>query len=135
MGHASGCFSMILYRHRPEDSQFNHSRTLPETEFAFLYQDQVLSRFTLPAGEYIIGRGVGCKIAIDIDGIAPRHARLVVGERLILEDLGSELGIFFRGVRLYGAADLDTGSAVQLGSGGTLRVENRPETAMPVAVP
>ena len=55
--------------------------------------DQKVSTHAMPsAGTLVIGRGAECDVRIDSATISRRHARLQLGERLAIEDLGSANG-------------------------------------------
>ena len=64
-----------------------------------------------PAGEIVIGRDPACAVAIDHDKVSRRHARLQLGARWTLDDLGSRNGTRARG------ADLEAGTPVELVAG------------------
>ncbi|MGA2451037.1 MAG: sigma 54-interacting transcriptional regulator [Polyangiaceae bacterium] len=50
-------------------------------------------KWTLPrSGELTIGRDAACEVRLDDCGVSRRHAKLIVGERLQLLDLGSRNG-------------------------------------------
>lgn len=67
-------------------------------------------------GEYLLGRGADCQIAID-DRVASRHhARLrSLPASLTLEDLGSTNGVFVNGARVANRRDLRIGDVIQIG--------------------
>ena len=98
--------------------------TSPGADFAFVHDGEVLTRFTLEPGAYIIGRRPECEISIDLDGIGLTHAQLVIGERLFLQNLSVAFGTFIAGRRLNSPQELDSGVEIQLGRAGILRVEN-----------
>jgi len=77
------------------------------------------TRVVLHTGENILGRGVDeVEDVIDIDSptISRRHARITIGERVTLEDLGSKNGTWLTGERLTGPHVLNDGDVVRLGS-------------------
>ncbi len=69
-------------------------------------------------GEVIIGRSVESTIQIDEPSISRRHARIVIGDRVTIEDLGSANGVRVA-QRLVGPdepVEIQQGQAVELGS-------------------
>ena len=66
--------------------------------------------------ECVLGRSLDADIRFDVPGVSRRHARIVVdGERVALEDLGSQNGTYLRGERITGRATLTDGDEVRLG--------------------
>lgn len=56
--------------------------------------DRVM-RWSLPAGEYVVGRSPHCDIVIPHDAVSRRHARLRISNgSLVCEDLGSRHGLW-----------------------------------------
>lgn len=52
------------------------------------------TRWPLPAGPLLVGRGESCDVVIDDDSISRRHLKLEIGaERVAVEDLGSTNGL------------------------------------------
>jgi DNA-binding winged helix-turn-helix (wHTH) protein len=72
--------------------------------------------FSLTPGENVIGRDPQVKVPIDSAAISRRHARLTVGEHVIVEDLGSKNGTFVRGERITAAVEIQDGDTVGFGS-------------------
>jgi tetratricopeptide (TPR) repeat protein len=85
-------------------------------EFTFSHEGTLLARFELGPGEYVVGRDEACEIAIDIEGIALAHARLIVGEEVFVEDQGTAEGTFADGRRLSAAEQVRPGCRVVFGS-------------------
>src|SRR5258706_12819955 len=57
--------------------------------------------FALPeSGERVLGRSSDCDIRIDDDSLSRRHARLIVGPALSIEDLGTLNGTRVRDARI-----------------------------------
>ena len=74
----------------------------------------------LVEGEHLLGREPVCQIVVLDPSVSRRHARVrVVGDSATIEDLGSKNGTFVRGDRSDGAARLDDGDEIYL---GTVRV-------------
>jgi DNA-binding winged helix-turn-helix (wHTH) protein len=66
--------------------------------------------------ESVLGRALDADIRFDVPGVSRRHARIVVdGDRVALEDLGSQNGTYLRGERITGRATLADGDEVRLG--------------------
>lgn len=66
--------------------------------------------------ESVLGRSLDADIRFDVPGVSRRHARIIVeGERVALEDLGSQNGTYLRGERITGRAALADGDEVRLG--------------------
>jgi DNA-binding NtrC family response regulator len=75
----------------------------------------------LPASgteSFVVGRGEGADVVVDDTSVSRAHARFTVGDRLLVEDLGSSNGTWVDGRRLErgAAAPLRPGSLVELGS-------------------
>src|SRR5262249_31772795 len=95
----------------------------------------------LPVGEgaLILGRSSSCDLRLPHASISRRHARLTRrGERLFLEDLGSQNGTFLDDERLAGPRELQVGQRIHIGPavlrlrvpGGNTRTE-RPRRRAP----
>jgi hypothetical protein len=98
----------------------------------------------LPVGEgaLILGRSSSCDLRLPHASISRRHARLTRrGERLFLEDLGSQNGTFLDDERLAGPRELLVGQRIHIGPavlrlrvpGGNTRTD-RPRRRSVVAV-
>jgi len=77
------------------------------------------TRVVLHPGENIVGRRVDevdDVIEIDAPTVSRRHARITIGERVTVEDLGSKNGTWLEGERLTAPRVLADGDAVRLGS-------------------
>ena len=84
-------------------------------------------RVALRAGENIVGRGIG-GIEIEAPTISRRHARIIVGESITLEDLGSKNGTWLKNERLTAPHALADGDIVKLGSATfTFRLAPQPK--------
>jgi DNA-binding winged helix-turn-helix (wHTH) protein len=73
-------------------------------------------RVPLYDGDNVVGRGSDDVIPIDAPGISRRHARIVVGQDVTIEDLGSKNGTWLRDSRLTASAVLRDGDHIRLGS-------------------
>jgi len=72
----------------------------------------------LPIGEgaLILGRSSSCDLRLPHASISRRHARLTRrGERLFVEDLGSQNGTFLDDERLAGPRELQVGQRIHIG--------------------
>ncbi len=84
------------------------------TRFRLRYQQH---DFELKDGEFVIGRGTDCQLALDDALVSRRHAVIrAEGDTLTLEDLGSRNGVRLNGERLEGSAELHDGDKVRIGS-------------------
>jgi pSer/pThr/pTyr-binding forkhead associated (FHA) protein len=74
------------------------------------------TEIALRAGEtYLIGRSVECKIVLADHMVSRRHARLVVGVNLLIEDLGSANGVYVDGKRIQTIRRVSEGQRIQIG--------------------
>ena len=74
-----------------------------------------LLTFPLDRPEIIIGRDPQCDIVINHKTLSRRHAKLLMGPPVTVEDLGSTNGIVIDGQRARHAV-LSTGSRIEIGS-------------------
>lgn len=64
----------------------------------------------------LIGRDETCDIVLASKRVSRRHARLFTeGERLSIEDLGSQNGLFVGGARLNGISEIRPGPPIEIG--------------------
>ncbi len=71
----------------------------------------------IPPGEFAVGRGRDCQLAMDDPLVSRRHAAFrAVGDRLTVEDLGSRNGVKVNEQRITGVTDLAHGDVVTIGS-------------------
>jgi len=62
---------------------------------------ELLAKFAIEPGEYIIGRDATCHIVVDAEQVSRHHARLTFNAfELLVEDLGSSNGVFIDGVQV-----------------------------------
>jgi DNA-binding winged helix-turn-helix (wHTH) protein len=84
-------------------------------------------RVALRSGENIVGRGSADVVDIDAPTISRRHARIIVGESITLEDLGSKNGTWLGDERLTTLHVLADGDVLKLGSATfTFRLARHP---------
>ncbi len=90
---------------------------IPETEIIISRDGAELARTTVRPGDYVIGCHAEAEINIVAEGVAERHAQLVVNyHELFIEDLGSEGGTFVGGRRVTESTRLWPTQKVQIGS-------------------
>src|ERR1044071_2006544 len=66
--------------------------------------------FELADGEFVVGRGADCQLALDDALVSRRHAMFLVnGDELVVEDLGSRNGVRVNGERITGRTRLSDG--------------------------
>ncbi len=73
---------------------------------------------TIPIGEAgaVLGRSRACNVRLDGEGVSRRHARLVVNDDIVLiEDLGSVLGVIVNGEPIADAQPLKNGDVITIG--------------------
>jgi hypothetical protein len=74
------------------------------------------------SGPIVVGRAPGADIVIAASYVSGRHARFsLLGESLIVEDLGSTNGTMVNGTLIHSAEQLEDGDVVNIGD-VTLRV-------------
>lgn len=77
--------------------------------------DRVVFRFPVTAEESLIGRGDAADLPLDNVSVSRRHATLRLrGSKLLIEDLGSDNGVVFRGQKVK-TAELGPGDEVVIG--------------------
>ena len=70
---------------------------------------------TLRAGKLYLGRSPECELAIADPAVSRRHARLWVNPaQIVIEDLGSQNGVFVNGERIAGPRELRAGDTVRI---------------------
>jgi pSer/pThr/pTyr-binding forkhead associated (FHA) protein len=73
--------------------------------------------FELSDGQFVIGRGADCQLALDDGLVSRRHARVVVdGDDVVIEDLGSRNGVKVNGGRIERPTPLGDGDRIQIGN-------------------
>lgn len=74
-------------------------------------------RMVVPAAGAVIGRSRECDVVLDDSGISRRHAQIrPQGGGWAIEDLGSTNGLRVNGHRVQGAAQLQPGDRIEMGS-------------------
>ena len=78
---------------------------------------ELLRKYAIEHGEYIVGRDSSCHIVVEADAVSRHHARLSFSAyELIIEDLGSSNGIFIDGVEVQIPTRVRNGQEVQIGA-------------------
>lgn len=73
--------------------------------------------FELTDGEFVIGRGDDCQLALDDALVSRRHAVLtVVGDDIYVDDLGSRNGVRVNGERITGRTRISDGDKIRIGT-------------------
>jgi len=89
---------------------------------------------SLPQGKFIIGRSEDAQLCLE-DPLASRHhaAITLVGDTLVVEDLGSRNGVFLNKSKLATRQPLKHGDAIQIGSQEMTVVQKRSARAETLA--
>jgi pSer/pThr/pTyr-binding forkhead associated (FHA) protein len=70
---------------------------------------------TLRAGKLYLGRSPDCELAISDPAVSRRHARLWVSpSQIVIEDLGSQNGVYVNGTRIQGPCELRAGDRLRI---------------------
>jgi pSer/pThr/pTyr-binding forkhead associated (FHA) protein len=70
---------------------------------------------TLRTGKLYLGRSPECELAISDPAVSRRHARLWVRPaRIVVEDLGSQNGVYVNGARIQGPCELFAGDKLRI---------------------
>ncbi|MES1176311.1 MAG: FHA domain-containing protein [Myxococcales bacterium] len=70
---------------------------------------------TLRTGKLYLGRSPECELAISDPAVSRRHARLWVSPtQIVVEDLGSQNGVYVNGARIQGPCELLAGDKVRI---------------------
>lgn len=70
---------------------------------------------TLRAGKLYLGRSPECELAISDPAVSRRHARLWVSpSQIVIEDLGSQNGVYVNGTRIHGPCELRAGDVLRI---------------------
>lgn len=71
----------------------------------------------LPIGDFVIGRGPECQLAVDDPLVSRKHAVLrVTATGVLAQDLGSRNGVLINGVKLDGSRELVPGDKIRIGN-------------------
>jgi pSer/pThr/pTyr-binding forkhead associated (FHA) protein len=70
---------------------------------------------TLRAGKLYLGRSPECELAISDPAVSRRHARVwVSATQVVIEDLGSQNGVYVNGERIHGPSELKAGDVIRI---------------------
>jgi len=71
----------------------------------------------LPNGDFVVGRGPECQLAVDDPLVSRKHAVFrVTGNAVIAQDLGSRNGVLVNGSRIEGPRELVPGDKIRIGN-------------------
>src|SRR5262245_2697804 len=83
---------------RPEE--LDEMLSSMHARLTLLWEGGAKTRWLAPGSAATIGRSEECEIRIDVASVSRTHARVVGGDPVTIEDLGSSNGIRIRGVRI-----------------------------------
>ncbi len=87
---------------------------------------------TLRTGKLYLGRSPECELAISDPAVSRRHARLwVTPSQIVIEDLGSQNGVYLNGTRIQGPCELRVGDKLRICSHELELVEQLEEPETP----
>lgn len=70
---------------------------------------------TLRSGKLYLGRNPECELSISDPAVSRRHARLWVNPtQIVIEDLGSQNGVYVNGERIQGPHELHAGDVIRI---------------------
>ena len=102
-----------------------------QVEFTFWHEEAVVARFTLGAGDFVVGRAESCGVIIDVEGMAPAQMRLRVGEEIWIENLDPQHGTLLARKPIRKPKLLRPGQEITfLHCAGTLKLEPAPVAAV-----
>jgi pSer/pThr/pTyr-binding forkhead associated (FHA) protein len=71
----------------------------------------------LQIGDFVVGRGPECQLAVDDPLVSRKHAALRVSATgVVAQDLGSRNGVLINGVKLEGSRELVPGDKIRIGN-------------------
>src|SRR5882757_3174683 len=102
------------------ESDANGLEAVPEellAEVCVYVGQELIAKYSIEHGEYIIGRDALCPIVVDADLVSRHHARLTFNSfELVIEDLGSSNGVFIDGVQVQLPTRIRLDQEVQIGT-------------------
>ncbi len=102
------------------EQQLNDTDAAPEellAEICVYVGQELIAKYSIEHGEYIIGRDAHCPIIVDADLVSRHHARLTFNAfELVVEDLGSSNGVYIDGVQVQLPTRIRVDQEVQIGS-------------------
>src|SRR5258708_29392660 len=70
----------------------------------------------LARGQMLVGRDAACDVVLSSKDVSRRHARFFVrGGELLVEDLGSQNGVYLDGARVTMATQAPSGASLEIG--------------------
>jgi serine/threonine protein kinase len=105
----------------PEPDQIAQDESaIPEQILAEVWiyvAGDLIQKYAIEHGEYIIGRDPSCPIVVDADEVSRHHARLTFNAfELVIEDLGSSNGVFIDGQQVQLPTRVRLDQEVQIGA-------------------
>ena len=107
---------------KPESSPERSNPASPKSEaivaeIHVYSKTELLKKYAIEHGEYIVGRDSSCHIIVEADAVSRHHARLSFSAyELIIEDLGSSNGVFIDGVEVQIPTRVRNNQEVQIGA-------------------
>src|SRR5205085_2879816 len=102
------------------EPELNEAAAAPEQLLAEIHVfvgSELIAKYAIEHGEYIIGRDATCPVMVDADLVSRHHARLTFNSfELVIEDLGSSNGVFIDGVQVQLPTRVRLDQEVQIGS-------------------
>jgi serine/threonine protein kinase len=118
------------------EPESNGEGAVPEQLLAEIHVfvgSELIAKYAIEHGEYIIGRDASCPIAVEADLVSRHHARLTFNAfELVIEDLGSSNGVFIDGVQVQLPTRVRLDQEVQIG-GARLFIRLRESAAKQLA--
>jgi len=106
--------------HVMPESDLNGAGAVPEQLLAEIHVfvgSELIAKYAIEHGEYIIGRDSSCPVVVDADLVSRHHARLTFNAfELVIEDLGSSNGVYIDGVQVQLPTRVRLDQEVQIGS-------------------
>jgi len=102
------------------EQEVNEEAALPEQLLAEIHvfvAGELIAKYAIEHGEYIIGRDASCPIVVEADLVSRHHARLTFNAfELVIEDLGSSNGVYIDGVQVQLPTRVRLDQEVQIGA-------------------
>jgi serine/threonine protein kinase len=102
------------------EPESNAEGTPPEQLLAEIHVflgSELIAKYAIEHGEYIIGRDSSCPIVVEADLVSRHHARLTFNAfELVIEDLGSSNGVYIDGVQVQLPTRVRLDQEVQIGA-------------------
>jgi len=102
------------------EPEANEEAAAPEQLLAEIHvfvAGELIAKYAIEHGEYIIGRDASCPVVVDADLVSRHHARLTFNSfELVIEDLGSSNGVYIDGVQVQLPTRVRLDQEVQVGA-------------------